>query len=366
MATLKDRFIYSLLGVPVQTQSISPSVSYGENIDNYLNTLGEQSYMKPLLNQPKETGLTLDQYKEGVANGLNYGIPEIAKAQKELGINIPKTGEEIYKAQLGEFNQPTQLNVGTSNDLRKGGLIPDVARGFRENYAQGFDVNNLAPQNKGFATRLGEGLGTIARFSDSPLGRGLIAYGLSNAVGDTNPLEQAITAGVGRYNNQTADKIYRDQLKQMGMDEIELNAIRGDITKDVFNSIVNGMRYNNQRVTWGQLAQISPEIAQMIEQNPELEDTFIPVNLARDIYGLKRETAQGKMAETNAKTEGIKAKTKETEAKTDKTKAETKQVGKPKVTISIRKGGTKSTIVHESGSPKPTRPVKQTHKTNAF
>ena len=39
-------------------------------------------------------------------------------------------------------------------------------------------------------------------------------------------------------------------------------------------------------------------------------------------------------------------------AKTEKTKAETKQVGKPKVSISIRKGGTKSTvdIRHNGGS----------------
>ena len=137
----------------------------------------------------------------------------------------------------------------------------------------------------------------------------------------------------------------------MGMDEGELNAIRGDVTKDVFNSIVSGMRYNNQRVTWGQLAQISPEIAQMIEQNPELEDTFIPINLARDIYGLKRDVAQGKMEKTKAETE--------------KTKAETKQVGKPKVNINIKQGGTTSRIVHEGGSPKPTKPERPIQTTGA-
>lgn len=363
MATLKDRFINSLLGVPVQAQSVSPSVSYGENIDNYLKTLGEQSYMKPLLNQPKETGLTLDQYKEGIANGLNYGIPEIAKAQKELGINIPKTGEEKELARVGQFNQPTQLSVGTSNDLRKGGLIPDLVSGFKENYTQGFDVGNLAPQeNKGLANRIGEGLGTLARFYDKPIGRFAAAAGLSALTGGVNPINEGITAYVGRQNNLTQDNVYRNQLKQMGMSEEDVNAIPGIVNSDIFKTITNAMRYNNQRITWGQLAQISPEIAQMIEQNPELEDTFIPINLARDIYGLKRETAQGKMAETKAKTE--------------KTKAETKQVGKSKVTINIRKGGTKSTIVHEGGSPKPTKSKRPTqavgagrarvHKTNAF
>lgn len=377
MATLKDRFINSLLGVPVQTQSVTPSVSYGENIDNYLSTLGEQPYMKSLLNQPKETGLTLDQYKEGVANGLNYGIPEIAKAQKELGINIPKTGEEKELARVGQFNQPTQLSLGTSNNLRKGGLIPDLVSGFKENYTQGFNVGNLAPQeNKGFATRLGEGLGTLARFYDKPIGRFAAAAGLSALTGGVNPMNEGITAYVGRQNNLTQDNVYRNQLKQMGMSDEDVNAIPGIVNSDVFKTITSAMRYNNQRITWGQLAQISPEIAQMIEQNPELEDTFIPVSLARDIYTLKRGASKSKIGETEAKTEGIKAKTKETEAKTEKTKAETKQVGKPKVTINIRKGGTKSTIVHEGGSPKPTKSKRPTqavgagrarvHKTNAF
>ena len=288
----------------------------------------------------------------------NGQIDPVASARLDLDIkqkSTPLTLSERFLTGRDMTQDYQTINPETGKaematlTNKRNGLIPDVVSGFRENYAQGFDVNNLVPQNKGFATRLGEGLGTLARFSDSPLGRGLIAYGLSNAVGDTNPLEQAITAGVGRYNNQTADKIYRNQLKQMGMDEGELNAIRGDVTKDVFNSIVSGMRYNNQRITWGQLAQISPEIAQMIEQNPELNDTFIPINLARDIYGLKRETAQGKMAETKAKTE--------------KTKAETKQVGKPKVNISIKQGGTTSKIIHEGGSSKPTKPERPTRTT---
>lgn len=285
----------------------------------------------------------------------NGQIDPVASARLDLDIkqkSTPLTLSERFLTGRDMTQDYQTINPETGKaematlTNKRSGLIPDVVSGFRENYAQGFNANNLVPQNKGFATRLGEGLGTIGRFADSPLGRGLIAYGLSNAVDDTNPLEQAITAGVGRYNNQTADKIYRNQLKQMGMDESELNAIRGDVTKDVFNSIVSGMRYNNQRVTWGQLAQISPEIAEMIEQNPELENTFIPINLARDIYGLKRETAQGKMAETKAKTE--------------KTQAETKQVGKPKVSINIKQGGTTSRIVHEGGSSKPTKPERPT------
>ena len=246
----------------------------------------------------------------------------------------------------------------------KPGFFEDFGRGYRENATQGFNVNNLVPvENKGLATRLGEGLGTIERFANSPLGRGLIAYGLSNAMGDTNPIEQAFTAGVGRQNNITQDRVYRNQLKQLGMTDDEVNAIPGNVTKDVFEGVTSAMRLGSQRMTYGQLAMLDDGIAEEVRKNPALANMLVPINIARDIYGLKRETAQGKMVETKAKTEQTKAKTEETKAKTEKTKAETKQVGKPKVTISERRGGTTSTvnIIHSSGSGKgsgtPNRPT---------
>lgn len=247
LSDLKDKFVKAMVGIPIQTQSISPSVSYGENIDNYLNTLGEQSYMKPLLNQPKETGLTLDQYKEGIANGLNYGIPEIAKAQKDLGINIPQTDEEKELARTGHFNQPTQLSVGTSNDLRKGGLIPDLISGFRENYTQGFDVNNLVPQNKGLATKIGEGLGTLARFYDKPIGRFAAAAGLSALTDGVNPMNEGITAYVGRQGNLTRDKAYRQNLIQMGFKADEINSIPGIMTDSIYENLIKAKQLQEQQ-----------------------------------------------------------------------------------------------------------------------
>ena len=246
----------------------------------------------------------------------------------------------------------------------KPGFFEDFGRGYRENATQGFNVNNLVPvENKGLATRLGEGLGTIERFANSPLGRGLIAYGLSNAMGDTNPIEQAFTAGVGRQNNITQDRVYRNQLKQLGMTDDEVNAIPGNVTKDVFEGVTSGMRLGSQRMTYGQLAMLDDGIAEEVRKNPALANMLVPINIARDIYAKKRPMAESKMEETKAKTEQTKAKTEETKAKTEKTKAETKQVGKPKVTISERRGGTTSTvnIIHSSGSGKgsgtPNRPT---------
>ena len=335
----KDKFVNALFGTPIQVDGVAPSVSYGKDIDNYLNTLGSQPYMQGLLNQPKETALTLDQYKQGVANGLNYGVPEIAKAQQTLGINIPKTGEEIELANVGQFNQPSMLSAGTATTPRQGGFFNDLASGYRENATQGFNVNNLAPvQGKGLATRLGEGLGTLARFYDKPIGRMAVATGLSMLTDEANPLGEGVKAYVGRQTNMTQDRVYRNQLKQLGMTDDEVNAIPGNVTKDVFEGVTSGMRLGNQRMTYGQLAMLDDNIAEEVRKNPALANMFVPINIARDIYTKKRPMAESKMEEIKAKTE--------------ETKAKTKQIGKPKITINRKEGTTTSNvnIVHSSGS----------------
>ena len=243
----------------------------------------------------------------------------------------------------------------------KPGFFEDFGKGFQENATQGFNIDNLAPvENKGLATRLGEGLGTLTRFYDKPIGRFATAAALSALTGETNPLNEGVKAYVGRQNNMTQDRVYRNQLKQLGMTDDEVNAIPGNVTKDVFEGVTSGMRLGNQRMTYGQLAMLDDNIAEEVRKNPALANMFVPINIARDIYGKKRPMAESKMEEIKAKTE--------------KTKAETKQVGKPKVTINRKEGTTTSNvnIVHSSGSGKgsggsgkgPDRPKK--HKTNAF
>ena len=293
-------------------------------------------------------------------------IDPVKSANLELRLkqaNTPLTlGERLFGRDMEQdyqtINPETKkVEMATLTNHRPG-FFEDFGRGYKENSTQGFNVNNLAPvENKGFATRLGEGLGTIERFANTPLGRGLIAYGLSNAMGDTNPLEQAFTAGVGRQTNMTQDRVYRNQLKQLGMTDDEVNAIPGNVTKDVFEGVTSGMRLGNQRMTYGQLAMLDDGIAEEVRKNPALANQFVPINIARDIYAKKRPMAESKMEETKAKTE-------ETKAKTEKTKAETKQVGQPKITINRKEGTTTSNvnIVHSSGSGKvsntPNRPTR--------
>ena len=347
---MKQRVIDFLMGKQPQTAEVNPTSTYGADVDNFINALKEQPYMQKLYNAPIQERLSDEQIAEKVANGLNLGIPELAQAQKNIGIRIPQGTEQVAQAQVGEFNKPMVV-TSVNNAPRQGGLI--------QGYKQGYNLNYDNPTNT-VGTRIGQGLGTLGRFADSPLGRGLIAYGLSNAMGDTNPLEQAFTAGVGRQNNITQDRIYRNQLKQLGMTDDEVSAIPGNVTKDVFEGVTSGMRLGNQRMTYGQLAMLDDDIAEEVRKNPALANMFVPINIARDIYAKKRPMAESKIEETKAKTE-------ETKAKTEKTQAETKQVGKPKVTINRREGGTTSTvnIVHSGGSGKgkdtPNRPTQNNY-----
>lgn len=221
--------------------SIAPMQQQGQypaGLQNYLDSLENQPYMKQLLNQPKQTGLSLDQYKEGIAQGLNFGIPEIADAQQALKINIPKTQEEIEAAKTGNFNTYSNALRGglTATPNQQGGFLSDLAKGYQDNYSNAFNPTNLTPSNKGFAERTGEFLGSIGRFIDSPLGRGLIAGGLTSALGYDNGLQEGLNAFLGRQNAQTADRLYRNNLNNLGIDTSQ---IRGNVTSDVYKQLAD-------------------------------------------------------------------------------------------------------------------------------
>lgn len=268
---------------------------------------------------------------------LELGLKQISTPLTIAGRFFGRDMTQDYQT-INPKNGQAQIATLTNH---KPGFFEDLASGYRENATQGFNVNNLAPvQGKGLSTRLGEGLGTLTRFYEKPIGRFATAAALSALTGETNPLGEGVKAYVGRQKNMTQDSVYRNQLKQLGMTDDEVNSIAGNVTKDVFEGVTSGMRLGNQRMTYGQLAMLDDNIAEEVKKNPSLANMFVPINIARDIYGLKRETAQGRMAETKAKTE--------------KTQAETKQVGKPKVTINRKEGSTTSNvnIVHSGGSGK--------------
>lgn len=248
MATLKEKFVNALFGTPVQTASVAPSVSWGnEKLDNYLqdDNFKQQPFVQRLMGGPDETALSLDQVKEVFTQGRNLGNADMAKAQQELGVRIPKTVEEIGLATVGQFNQPTKLSVGTSNAPRQGGFINDFVSGYEDNAKNSFKAENLAPdENKGLATKIGEGFGTLARVLDKPITRGLLVGGTALALGGNagDALAYGLSTGVGRQNYITKDKAYRQNLINMGYTPEEIKTIPYMITDNVYNNLIRAQQ----------------------------------------------------------------------------------------------------------------------------
>lgn len=244
--------------------------------------------------------------KNRIANAL-LGI-QSTPTDGVLNLN---TGDIVTQdAETGEdvtFNPST--NITASANPRVGGLLNDLAGGFNENYNNRFSTNNWGNNDidfgrqKGLGYRIGEGLGTIGRFIDSPLGRGVLAYGLNSALGYNKSLQEGLQAAVGRQNAQTADRVYRQQLRQMGYTDDDLANINGNITPEIYKGLTDSFRLGNQRMTYGQLAMFDDSVAEQVKQNPELANQFIPMTFARDIYGKKRELAEEKIVNDKTKLE---------------------------------------------------------------
>jgi hypothetical protein len=132
--------------------------------------------------QPLQQELPLIQ----VEGGMKAGNPENLPTPKKLTLTERLLG---VQATPTDSIDPNTMNVTVSNNPRVGGLFNDIASGARENFATGFAAPNLFDdktkdgRDKGFAYRLGEGLGTLGRIAESPLGRGLITAGIVGATG---------------------------------------------------------------------------------------------------------------------------------------------------------------------------------------
>jgi hypothetical protein len=148
------------------------------------------------------------------------------------------TGQEVTYA---------PQNVSTiSENPRVGGLFNDIMNGAKENFATGFAVPNLFDdttsdgRNKGFAYRLGEGLGTAGRFLESAPGRALLTAGAVGLAGGNGAdmLAYGIQGGALNQQLRSADKLYREQLKDnYGFTDEQLNNTRGYIRPDTFNNL---------------------------------------------------------------------------------------------------------------------------------
>lgn len=131
------------------------------------------------------------------------------------------------------------MSTGLKTIPEQRGFLSDLVKGYQENYSTPFSVENLQQdQNKGVASRIGEGLGTVARGIMSPAGRTVAAFGLTKALGGDNDIAaiQGLTAGVTNQALRTQDSIYRRGLEEQGVDT---SKIRGWITDDVYKNYSN-------------------------------------------------------------------------------------------------------------------------------
>lgn len=164
---------------------------------------------------------------------INERIAAIGQKLGNAVLGTPVGGNNTIGVMTTDAEGNYVMPMGVQNKGREGGLLRDLAQGYKENRNNAFSLDNWDGEKKNAVQKIGEMLGTTARFIDSPLGRGVLAYGASNMIGDTNPLEQALTATVKNKNLRTADQLYRQELQNQGVDTSNLKGyVNGDIFKN--------------------------------------------------------------------------------------------------------------------------------------
>lgn len=249
---------------------------------NYLDLIGKAG------KEVKNAGSSFFNYLRRMGNDTTSNTPDITPLQmaedgsvdyaKSLALKNNTTPMTFKEKMLGremtEDYQVTDPKTGNTEMATytnyKPGLLEDISSGYRENRFAPTSLNNFGQntladgRQKGFGYRLGEGLGSIARFGESPLGRSLIVGGLVGANGGS-ALESLVyggKAGLLNQQNRTADKIYRDDLIRSQQNALKnspefaklekdaqqgqlqdiadnINAQRGYINKDIYSNLIN-------------------------------------------------------------------------------------------------------------------------------
>ncbi len=187
-------------------------------------------------------------------------------------------GFNLADALLGKQATPTDsmraedgaLKITTSENPRTGGILRDITGGYQENRFAPASLDNLGQnaladgRQKGFAYKLGEGLGSIARLANSPLGRGLIVGGLVSAAGGSPLQALAYGGGATMLNQQNVlrDRAYRndivnsetqrimndtsltDDQKENAIEQLQnqVSAYRGYMTPEVYGNLIRSQQ----------------------------------------------------------------------------------------------------------------------------
>ena len=187
-------------------------------------------------------GLTMANTPTGVNKPVNF-LNRLENKRQGLGNTLSGLlfGKQAQPTDYADTNGDV-LNVGISSNPRVGGLVPDIVAGFRENANTPFNPENLG-QNRGFAYRLGEGLGTAGRLLSSELGRGLLTAGIVGATGGSGLEALAYGTQAGALNNRlrNEDKIYRramlEQAQSSLMNSPEFNTLSDAEKQAIYNQM---------------------------------------------------------------------------------------------------------------------------------
>lgn len=187
------------------------------------------------IEQPIEKKPTLMQRAVNVGNNAQEAINNIGS---KLGNYL--LGEQDITTAQDEPIKDENGNLIPSNTIsatpRRGGVLRDIAEGYRENRNTPFSIDNLGGR-KTFANRIGEAVGSVSRFADSPLGRGLIMAGIVGATGGgaLPALTFGATSGFGNKQVRLADELYRNALENRG---INTSNIKGFIKENTFKNLL--------------------------------------------------------------------------------------------------------------------------------
>lgn len=167
---------------------------------------------------------------DAMGQGKNGGNLQADKLLKDNNayeqLQEPKRHKGLADFLLGTPQQDITAYDDKGNPIysesrtRQGGFLRDLASGANENYNSSISLDNLTNnltsegKQKGFGYRLGEGLGTLGRFAQSPTGRGLITAGLVGLTGGNALQSLAFGGQAGALNQRlrNEDKIYRNDL----------------------------------------------------------------------------------------------------------------------------------------------------------
>lgn len=181
------------------------------------------------------------------------------------------------------------------------GFFDHLTSGAKENFNTKFSPDNLSDNRtkygqKGFGYRLGEGLGTLGRFMESPLGRGVLVGGLIGATGGDGLQALAYGAGTTTANQgyRMRDRAYRDDLikneQQSVMNSKGFKNLDSETQQNLLNDVanrVNGYRGYITDDLYGNMIK-----AQQLRDNAEYRNLYLDSQLRNQEEMAKYRQAQ--------------------------------------------------------------------------